>query len=114
MLDIRNAARFIAEDTTGHTFESFRGDRRVRPVVERNFEIIGEALRRLSREDPDVLTRITDYRRIIDVRNALIHGYDAINYPTVWSIIEEWLPVLLAEVEQLLRETEAADPEIDG
>ena len=60
LLDIRDAARFIAEDTAGHTFASFRSDRRVRQVVERNLEIIGEALRRLSREDPDLLGRITD------------------------------------------------------
>lgn len=58
LTDIRDAARFIAEDTAGHTFESFRGNRRVRQVVERNFEIIGEAMRRLSREDPDLAGRI--------------------------------------------------------
>ena len=107
LVDIRDAARYIAEDTAGHSFESFRADRRVRQVVERNFEIIGEALRRLSRDDPVLAGRITAYQRVIGLRNALIHGYDVINYPTVWHTIQESLPLLRAEVDLLLREAEA-------
>ena len=104
--DIREAAAFIADDTAGLTFTAFEQDRRSRQLVERNFEIIGEAVNRLRRHDPDLVERISAYRRIIGFRNELIHGYDAIDYPTVWRAVQESLPVLRAEVEALLREAE--------
>lgn len=110
LADIREAAQYIAEDTAGHTFETFRADRLVRQAVERNFEIIGEAMRRLSREDATLAGRDTAYRRIIGLRNALIHGYDVINYPTVWHAIMESLPVLRAEVDLLLGEASEQGP----
>jgi len=102
--DIREAAGFIAEDTAGLSFEAFEQDRRVRQLVERNFEIIGEAVNRLRRHEPELVERISAYRQIIGFRNALIHGYDVIDYPTVWRAVQESLPVLRAEVDALLGE----------
>ena len=113
MADIRESA-YIADDTAGHSFEFFRADRRVRQLVERNLQIIGGAMRRLSREDPGLAGRITAYRRIIGLRNALIHGYDVINYPTVWRAVQESLPVLRAAVDKLPREAEANAKAGDG
>lgn len=104
--DIHGAAGFIADDTAGATFDSFIQDRIVRQAVERNFEIIGEAMNRLSRRDPDVVARISVPEQIISFRNTLIHGYDAIDYPTVWQAIQSSLPVLRAEVNMLLGELE--------
>ena len=89
------------------TFDSFEGDRRTRQLVERNFEIIGEAVNRLQRHAPDVAERISASQRIVGFRNALIHGYDVIDYPTVWRTVQESLPVLRTEVEQLLREAQS-------
>lgn len=105
--DIRDAAQFLADDTAGETWESYQRDRRLRQSVERGFEVIGEAMRRLSRHNPAVADRITAYRRIIGFRNALIHGYDVVDHPTVWRVVQEWLPVLITEVEDLLRDTES-------
>ncbi len=102
--DIQDAARFIVEDTAGMTFEAFEGDRRARQLVERNFEIIGEAVNRLHRRAPAVAEQISAYRQIVDFRNVLIHGYDVIDYPTVWRAVQESLPVLRTEVERLLQE----------
>ena len=102
--DIRDSARFITEDTAGMSFESFLEDRRARQLVERNFEIIGEAVNRLRRHDPAVVERISAHGKIVGLRNALIHGYDVIDYPPVWLTVQESLPVLPAEVAQLLRE----------
>ena len=104
--DIREAAGYIADDTAGLTFEVFERDRRSRQLVERNFEIVGEAMRRLHGRDPAIAGRITAYRKIIDFRNALIHGYDVIDYPAVWWVVQEWLPVLRTEVERLLDEAD--------
>lgn len=50
--DIRDAAAFIREATRGSEAEKFRNNRLLRQAVERNFEIIGEAVRRIDREDP--------------------------------------------------------------
>lgn len=104
--NIREASQFIVDDTAGLTFDAFLRDRRARQLVERNFEIIGEAMDRLHRRNPALANRITAYRKIIDFRNALIHGYDVIDYPTVWQVVQESLPVLRAEVERLLLEAE--------
>lgn len=104
--DIRGAAQYIADDTAGMTFAEFERDRRTRQVVERNFEIMGEAVNRLRRHAPHTVKHISSYVTIVDFRNALILGYDAIDYHRVWRVIQESLPILQTEVEQLLREME--------
>ena len=107
--DIRDQAQFIVDDADGKTWESFQRDRRLRQSIERGFEVIGEAMRRLERQDPSVAGRITAYRQIIAFRNVLIHAYDVIDHAEVWRIVQTSLPTLKAEVEQLLRETENAE-----
>lgn len=74
----------------------------LRQAVERNFEIIGEAVGRLIHLDPDTAARISSHRQIVDFRNMLIHGYDLIDHRIVWSTIAEKIPLLVAEVESLL------------
>jgi uncharacterized protein with HEPN domain len=98
------AVQNVAADTAGMTFEDFERDRRTRQLVERNFEIIGEAVNRLRNHDPSVAARISSHNQIVAFRNALVHGYDRIDYNKVWQAIEESLPILRAEVEQILRE----------
>jgi uncharacterized protein with HEPN domain len=101
--DIRDAAAYIVELAQGRTLEDYNRDRMLRQAVERNFEIIGEAVSRLTRLDPDTAGRIGSHRQIVDFRNVLIHGYDLIDHRIVWSTIAEKIPVLLKEVESLLR-----------
>lgn len=100
--DIRDACSFIVDVTADHTQEQFEQDRRSRQAVERNFEIIGEAIRRIAAADPDTAAKTGDTRKIIGFRNILIHGYDAIDYEIVWLIIRDDMPQLLARVEALL------------
>ncbi len=100
--DIRSAADFVKTATAGVALPRFKQDRLLRQAVERNFEIIGEAMRRLEKDDPDTAARITDYRRIIAFRNVLIHGYDVIDPAIVWSAVEVDLAPLLADVQKLL------------
>ena len=100
--DIAAASARVAEWTTGATLDDYEGNLFLRSAIERNFEIIGEALPRLSRQDPAIVDRITAYQRIIAFRDPLIRCDDVINDPTAWGVEEEWLPVLLAEGEQLL------------
>jgi len=71
--------------------------------VEREFEIIGEALNRLERLAPGTAARISALRRIVDLRNRIIHAYNAVDDVIVWRTIEQHLPPLQSEVETLLR-----------
>lgn len=102
--DIRDAAAFILEATAGKTRDALGDDRTLRQAIERNFEVIGEALNRIGRSDESILARLTDHRRIIAFRNILIHGYDSIDIEIVWQVIQHRLPQLLSEVESLLQE----------
>ncbi len=74
----------------------------LRSAVEREFEIIGEALTQLARVDESVVSQIRDYSRIISFRNILIHGYAQIDDLLVWDVVNTKLPALLGDVEQLL------------
>jgi uncharacterized protein with HEPN domain len=100
--DIRDAAQFIKEAAQGLTVGDYRGDRRLRNAVERNFEIIGEAMKRLAQMDQETADRIGDFRQIIAFRNVLIHGYDLVDHALVWSVIENQVPALLKDVGALL------------
>lgn len=100
--DIRDAAAFIREAVRGKTLDDYRRERLLRQAIERNFEIIGEAVNRLAQHDSDTAGRISKYRQIVAFRNVLTHGYDLIDDRLVWSTIDEEVPVLLTEVEALL------------
>ncbi len=100
--DIRDAAAFIRQVTQGLTLDDYRGNRLLRHAVERNFEIIGEAIKRLATADPRTAARIGDYRQIIAFRNVLIHGYDLVDFDLVWQAVETQVVTLLRDVEALL------------
>jgi uncharacterized protein with HEPN domain len=74
----------------------------VRQAVERNFEIIGEAVKRLAQIDPSCAESIGQYPQIIAFRNILIHGYDLVDHALVWSTVQTQLPTLLRDVQTLL------------
>ena len=97
LADIIDAAEFIVETTHGENLPQYRMNRRLRQAVERNFEIIGEAVNRLIRIDPAVAQHISNTAEIIAFRNVLIHGYDLIDDEQVWRIIVDSLPNLLRE-----------------
>ncbi len=81
-------------------FSEFQNDVKSRKAVERNIEIIGEALSRILKIKPDI--RISDARRIVDTRNRIIHGYDSISAEVIWFIMIRNLQVLEREVKELL------------
>ena len=78
--------------------------RPLRQAVERNFEIIGEAVGRLAAIDPANRRRIGDHPQIIAFRNVLIHGYDLIDDAQVWRVITSDLPRLEQQVSEILSE----------
>jgi uncharacterized protein with HEPN domain len=81
-------------------FEEYRRDGRTRRAVERNIEIIGEAVNRILKFNPEF--QLQNARNIIGTRNRIIHSYDAISDELIWSIIINHLPLLKAEILALL------------
>ena len=102
LFDILQAARNLEQFSRDKTISDYEADALLRAAVERQFEIIGEALRRLANEDPDIAGRIDEYQRIISFRNILIHGYAEIDDRIVWGILQGKLPKLLEQVQSLL------------
>ena len=100
--DIRDAAAFVGEVMQGRTLAQYSADRLLRQAVERNFEIIGEAVRRLAQVDPACAEGIAQVPQIIAFRNILIHGYDLVDHALVWSTVQTQLPALLRDVQALL------------
>jgi len=76
----------------------------LRSAVERQFEIIGEALTKLAKVDQETAALISEHRRIIAFRNILIHGYAQIDDRLVWGVLDAKLPTLSLEVKKLLDE----------
>ena len=79
----------------------FEKDLKTKKAVERNIEIIGEALNRILKVDSNIA--ISDSRKIVDPRNRIIHGYDSVTADILWLIIKKSLPILLKEVDTLLK-----------
>lgn len=102
LYDIRETVKLLSEFTAGKKLADFSREPMLRAAVEREFEIMGEALAQLARLDADLVARITDHRRIIAFRNILIHGYANVDDRLVWDVVETKLPMLRQEIEALL------------
>ena len=102
LYDIQRAACLLREFTGGKTFADYEGDAMLRSAVERQFEVIGEAMAQLVRIDEPVADRISQYQRIIAFRNVLIHGYADVDDRLVWDVINTNLSTLIREVDALL------------
>ncbi len=83
-------------------FKDYKSDVILRRAIERNLEIIGEAMNRILKEDPDF--QIENARRIVGLRNQIIHGYDSISDENIWGVVINHLPNLKTEVENLIKE----------
>jgi uncharacterized protein with HEPN domain len=83
------------------TFKDYKGDVILRRAIKRNLEIIGEAMNRILKEDPDFT--IENARRIVGLRNQIIHGYDSISDESIWGVVINHLPNLRTEIENLIK-----------
>jgi uncharacterized protein with HEPN domain len=111
---IADACFFVLSVTEDKTLENYSEERLLRQGVERNLQIIGEAVGRLRHDDPEIVDRLSEHERIVGFRNVLVHGYDLVDDGIVWDTIRTKLPLLLSEVEGLLRELGERDPEWGG
>lgn len=85
--DARHAIAHLESFIAGKTRDDYEGDVLLRSAVERQLEIIGEALNQLSKMDPAAAERIGDLPRIVAFRNILIHGYAVVDDRIVWQVV---------------------------
>ena len=80
-------------------FKAYKSDKLLRRAVERELEIIGEAMNRITKIEK---LNIQSYQQIISLRNRIIHSYDNIDDEVIWTIADRHLPILKIEIENLL------------
>lgn len=98
--DIENAIDEINDFLPQNkNFLSFQKDLKTKRAVERNIEIIGEAMSRILKVDPTI--EISNARKIVDTRNRIIHGYDSVSDDVIWLITIRYLPILSQDIEKL-------------
>lgn len=101
LTDIEEAILSIDQHLEGkRIFEEYMSNKTKRRAVERELEIIGEAMSKLLKINPDI--SLTHGRVIVDLRNRVIHAYDTVDDTIIWKIIMKNTPVLLTEVQNLL------------
>ncbi|MBW6468686.1 MAG: DUF86 domain-containing protein [Anaerosomatales bacterium] len=104
--DMLRAADAIIEFTEDRSFSQYCEDLMLRSAVERQFEILGEAMSRALRAEPDIERELVGARTVVDFRNVIAHGYDLLSDRTVWDVATTHLPALRDRVAGLLSTAE--------
>lgn len=102
LFDARKACGLIAGFIASRSFEQYASDPLLSSAVERQFEIVGEALRLAELADPSILPQIPELRQIVGLRNRLIHGYDSADNLVIWDILVNDPPVLSQQLDSML------------
>lgn len=102
LYDISRAAELALGFVAEKSYAEYSIDPMLRSAVERQLEIVGEALAQLARIDLATASQIGEYQRIIAFRNILIHGYAEIDHRIVWNVLELKLPVVFRRASDLL------------
>ena len=102
LYDIVNCCEFVLEMTKGKTVENYKHDRIFRSALERELQIIGEAMLQLDNINPELSENIAEHRNIIGFRHVLVHGYDSLDPDTVWNVVETKIALLLKQTKALL------------
>ena len=82
-------------------FKDYQANKQLRRAVERELEIIGEAANRILQINPAIA--ISDARKIVDLRNWVIHGYDKVDDVIIWGIVCNYLPKLKLQIDNLFK-----------
>lgn len=99
--DIRQAILLIEDFSKGKKYDDYVKDPYLKSAVERQYEVIGEAINRLTKLNSPIVDQISEYRKIVSFRNIITHAYDEVDDRIVWDIIENKLPVLKVQVLKL-------------
>ena len=109
LFDISQACDLLLEFTQGKSLADYSRDPLLRSAVERQFEVLGEALKQALRVEPALSGHISDTPRIIAFRNRLIHGYASVSDELVWGVLEVNMPTLCREVQRLLHKPKSEE-----
>ncbi|SEI16322.1 MULTISPECIES: HepT-like ribonuclease domain-containing protein [unclassified Leifsonia] len=107
--DAREAATKAASVEQGHGQAEYLGDWVLQAAVERQLEILGEALKNLRSADAETAARIPNVHAIIGTRNILVHAYAQVDQQRVWEILTDDLPELIPVLESLLAEVDETE-----
>jgi uncharacterized protein with HEPN domain len=110
--DAREAARKAASVAQAHEQAVYLDDWVLQAAVERQLEILGEALKNLRVADADTAARVPNVHAIIATRNILVHAYAQVDQRRVWEIMTDDLPVLIPLLEGLLAEVDGQEPSL--
>jgi uncharacterized protein with HEPN domain len=109
LLDALESCRAIRRYTDGVDFAAYLRNDMLRDAVERRLGIIGEALNRAQASDPALAGQIRELRRIVGLRNRVVHGYDTIDHKIVWTVVQRNVPLLQTRLADLLSEEASRD-----
>jgi uncharacterized protein with HEPN domain len=102
LYDIKTAIDSINEYLgEKRNFFEYQNNKLLRRGIERELEIIGEAMNRILKSDPTI--KIENARQIVDTRNLVIHSYDKVDDVIIWGIVSIHLPKLKKEIEEYLK-----------
>jgi len=108
LFDVLRACQNIAGFTSGLTLEDYAVDVKTRSAVERQFEVVGEAMSQMLKRFPGLQDEFPEAPQIISFRNYLIHGYASVSNEVVWGILERDLPALAGRAAELLAKGEVS------
>lgn len=100
--DAHQACLALMSFVEGIDVDRFHSNLLVQSAVERQLEILGEALNRLRRTDPEAAAEVPDLDRIIGMRNIIAHEYGVVDHAIVWSVVDTRVPALTGALANLL------------
>ena len=103
LYDMLSSCGFLLDFTTGKTINDYIKDRAFRSALERELQIIGEALIQLEDIAPEIAEQIPEYQNMIGFRHVLVHGYANLDPATVWNVVETKLESLAKILKSLLK-----------
>lgn len=107
--DALTAAHYIRSFVDGRTFQEYLNDAYFRSAVERQFEVLAEALKAAVSRNPELLHTFPEMHAIVGLRNRIAHSYDELDEKTLWDAATVEIPILLPRIAQLLEHSSLAD-----
>ncbi len=101
LLQLREAARRLQSICAGRSFDGLQGDWQATAAMERYFEIVGEAVKRLPLDLREQYPSVP-WKEIAGTRDHLSHGYDNVDHRVLWEAVQHDVPALLGTIEQML------------
>ncbi len=99
LYDVQSAIQHIQKYVKGMDFAAYESDSMLQDAVERNFIIVGEAVRRMRLLDDSVADRVQKLTTVSDFRNFLVHEYESVSNERVWRVVTESMPVLKQQID---------------